>query len=946
MAGNGAMNGPADSLRIDARWPEIDALLDLVLDQPEDQRQVWLQAHGDDAELRALVQSLLDADSLRGAGIQAHADGVHGWLDARAAELPQVPGYRVLRLIGEGGMASVFLAERLLGETVQRVALKRLRLNVYDAAERRRFEREHRLLARLEHPDIAHLLDAGIAPDGVPWFAMEYVEGEPLVAWCDARRLGTDARLALFADICAAIQHAHQHLVVHRDLKPSNILVDDAGHVKLLDFGIGRLLESDTDRPDGTRTELRRLTPGYAAPEQYAGHASTATDVYALGVILVELLSGRKPQASREPGSDPLRNATVTREAADARASSPRVLERLLAGDLGAIARKATRSEPALRYASAQALADELAALRTGRPVAARRGDWRYRAACFVRRNKTAVAASAVIAVTLVVTTAISLYQAREARAQTARAQAVQGFVENMLGPLRTGVPAAHVPRLDEVLAQGVHDLERRRQRDPAVYSELLTMFANTYDRMGDVETARTLAERAYRQSADAFGAADPRTARALALRGRMHARFGDRERAYADLEAAQARLQRSGDDTTLAMVLDDLGALELEGNNAQRAAELFAEGQQQRLRALGPTHPDIAIGYANLAYVRDTLGDNQAALALYDKAYQHCLLHEGPDTRQAALYLGNIGQTKCKLGYWHDGARDYVRSLALFDKLGQNDHPDRFHVLQGGCSVWVFLDELQHAGNDCERALAMAERLYGRDHEQYDFMRLIRIKLLAAQGRLREAHADADDIHARFKARLQGNPDRLRRRLSWLGRFMSDVQVVEGDYPALRDSLLDIVARDSDSWVGTPLAMARLALACAHAPDSACPTYLVARADERLATSKFRDHPWRIEAELMLARLALEQRDIAQAERRLAEVARIAALPPSRLRPDHRWLAEARILRGDAFSAQGDDAAAQREWQAAEAVFAARYAADHPFRRGLAERLHADSSR
>ena len=361
---------------IAARWSDIDALLDELFEQPDELRRGWLDEHCEDAELHAMVLSLLAADSVHAAELEARAAAAHEWLSAHAVELPEIPGYRVIELIGEGGMASVFLAERRLGETVQRVALKRLRLNVYDPAERRRFEHEHRVLARLEHPNIAHLLDAGIAPDGVPWFAMEYVEGQPLVAWCDSRRLGIDARLALFADICAAVQHAHQHLVIHRDLKPSNIHVDNEGNVKLLDFGIARLLEPDTDRPDGTRTELRRLTPGYAAPEQYAGLTTTATDIYALGVILVELLSGQKP-SSRDANSNPRHSLAVTQEAADARSSSPRVLERLLAGDVGAVARKATRSESALRYGSAQALADDLVAFRTGRPVAARRGPMR-----------------------------------------------------------------------------------------------------------------------------------------------------------------------------------------------------------------------------------------------------------------------------------------------------------------------------------------------------------------------------------------------------------------------------------------------------------------------------------------------------------------------------------------------------------------------------------------
>jgi len=938
MAGSGAV-----SSRLDERWPDIEALLDAALDQPPRLRPAWLQAHCDDAELLTLVLSLLDADSVRGARLEARATAARDWLGARAAELPEIPGYRVLHVIGEGGMASVFLAERVLGQTVQRVALKRLRLNVYDQDERRRFEHEHRILARLEHPNIARLIDAGIAPDGVPWFAMEHVEGEPLIAWCDARRLAPDARLALFADICAAVHHAHQHLVVHRDLKPSNLLVGIDGVVKLLDFGIARLLDPDTDT-DGegsggaTRTEHRRLTPGYAAPEQYAGHASTATDVYALGVILVELLSGQRPQAGGEPDSDPLRSVTVTREAAGARASTPRALEKLLSGDLGAIARKAMRSDPALRYGSAQAFGEDLAALRSGRPVAARRGDWRYRATCFVRRNKIAVAASMFIALTLVTATAISLQQANRAIAQTERAQAVQAFVEDMLAPLREGVPQARMPKLDEVLAKGVRELDRSGGRDPAVNSELLVMLSRTYDRMGDIATARGLAERAYTYSASAFGDDDPRTVQALAMRGRMHARFGDRTKARADLEAARAQMQRESiGGVALAMVFDDLGDLQLEAQNATAAADLFTRAQHERERALGLQHPDLAIGYANLAVVEDARGNKPESLRLYQQAYRHCARHEGPETRQAAIYLGRTGLTQCELGRWRAGSLDYLRALAIFDRLDQRDHPERLNVLNGGCSAYVFLDELDRAEALCDQSVAMAARLYGDVSAEYAASRLYRVKVYAAQGRMSLGHAEAADVRVHLLA-LPGYQERGSR---WLARFISDVQSIEDDHAGMRNGLLErILVGQFDEAVIAPVLTARVALACAYSPIPACPDDLVARTEAKMAEPLHRDNPLRIDALLPLTRLALKQGDAAQAFARLDEIDRLAALPFARLPPSHRWLAEARMLRGETMVAQGDRTGAEREWRAAEAVFAARYAADHPFRRLLAARL------
>lgn len=460
----------------------------------------------------------------------------------------------------------------------------------------------------------------------------------------------------------------------------------------------------------------------------------------------------------------------------------------------------------------------------------------------------------------------------------------MQTFIENMLAPLRQGVPQVRMPRLDELLAQGVKELDSTGGSQPATHSELLVMLARTYDRMGDIDTARTLAQRAYRYSTEAFGRADPRTVQALAMRGRMHARFGDRELARADLEAARAQMQRGGfDGVALAMVLDDLGFLQLELDRPVQAAGLFAEAQERRRRELGAKHPDIAIGYANKAQVENARGDKPSALRLYQQAYRHCATYEGPDTRQAAIYLSRTGLTQCELGHWRDGARDYIRALAIFDRIDQRDHPERFNILKGGCSAWVFLDELAQAESDCDQAVAMAARMYGEDSHSHLYALRTRLKLLAAQGRLQEARAEAD----RQRAILRAAPGDHRRELAGLGRFLSDAQVVEGDYAGLRDSLIEPVLTNQFGEVPiVPSLIARLALTCAHAPAPRCPGDLVARADAKMAEPFHRRHPLRIEALLALARLALKQGDGVRAHARLDDIQALAALPHARLRP------------------------------------------------------------
>jgi serine/threonine-protein kinase len=920
------------------RWAEVEAWLDRVLDQPAVLQMGWLQAHCTDPDLHRLVLALLEADACHGATLEAQATAAHDALAPGLTDLPQVPGYRVLRLVGEGGMASVFLAERVLGETLQRVAIKRLRLNVFDPAERSRFGREHRILARLEHPHIARLVDADIAPDGVPWFAMEYVEGEPLIAWCDARRLDVGARLSLLHDVAVAIHHAHRHLVVHRDLKPSNILVDAEGRAKVLDFGIARLLEPDTGEAGGTRTAQRRLTPGYAAPEQYDGQASTATDVYALGVMLVELISGQRPAAAREAGSDPLRGVCVDDVQARARASTPRAMARWLSGDIGAIARKALRSDPALRYGSAQAFAEDLVAVREHRPVSARRGEWRYRAACFVARHKASVTAGTAIAVALLVATTVSLSQARKARENARQAQAVEAFVEGILAPLQAGVPQAQAPRLDELLATGVARIDAKASQDPAVYTDLLLLFARTYESMGEFHAADALAERAYRHARANLGQHDPRTIRALAIRGSVH-HWLQRPQARSELTTAIARMRAAGiDGAPLAGALGSLGDMMLEGSQTAQAVRLYAQAEQARTSDAGSSDTRDAAGmYARRAAVEMNRGRFQPAMQLYAQAYRRAAGTSGQASVESADYLGSVASVEATLGDWRGAARDYAQVRQIYDRSGRRNSEQRLNNLRSACQLWTALEVFDQARRDCDGAVDLARRTVGTSAWTYAASRRDRIPWLVATGDL---HAAGHELAAVRRA-LREAADTPPLSSLMLANQQVEWLRVRGDYTGLRHDLLTIAARfgsDGNTWVAGLLAW--VAFACDRSPSPDCPVDLPRRADALLDEAAARDHPARIEAQLALVRLALAHGDAHEAGIRLDDVFRTAALPQVRLPATHRWLAEARMLRGDTLAAQGDPSAARREWRAAEAVFDARYPADHPFRRGLAARL------
>jgi serine/threonine protein kinase len=414
------MSAPRDHFR------QVDGIFDAALDLAPNERDAFVTtACGTDRALRDRVRTLLDAHDRSRDFLQSPAVELAAVLLDEPATVPSVPDragpFRIVRELGAGGMGVVYLAEREDAEFQQRVALKLVRHVGASDAMRRRFLEERRILALLEHPGIAHLIDGGLTSDGLPYFAMELVDGEPIDAYCAARNLTIEQRLDLFIGVCEAVQYAHEHLVIHRDLKPSNILVRADGQLKLLDFGIAKLLDPlrVSDDAGATQTGVIALTPEYAAPEQMRGQpVSTATDTYALGVLLYVLLAGRRPYDVR--GQTPAEVERIVCEVEPPRPSSvaPDKTQRTLRGDLDLIVMKALHKDPARRYSAASALRDDLRRYRTGLPVLARPDSAGYRLRKFVRRNRTVVAVLGVTLVALAGAAAFSAAQMREAQRQ------------------------------------------------------------------------------------------------------------------------------------------------------------------------------------------------------------------------------------------------------------------------------------------------------------------------------------------------------------------------------------------------------------------------------------------------------------------------------------------------------------------------------------------------
>ncbi len=484
------------------RWAEADTLFDAALQRPRDERTAFLRATcGHDPDLYHAVTALLETDDAAERALGESATKFAARLledlgeesEADLAEGTRVGPYRIVREIGRGGMGTVYLAERADETFEKQVALKLVKRGMDTDEVLRRFRFERQVLAGLDHPNIARLLDAGAAEDGRPYLVMELAEGESITAYSTKNALALNAQLALFEQVCEAVAYAHRHLVVHRDLKPSNILVSDTGDVKLLDFGIAKLLESDDEASEtprrgvSTRPEQRLLTPEYAAPEQRTGQSvTTATDVYALGVILFELLTGQRPDTTPRPPS-----AVVTD-------SLPRVsgdrLRRRLRGDLDTLTLTALHTDPARRYSSADALLDDLRRLRTGLPLHAQPDRLGYRTRKFVGRHRWGVGVTAFGVLVLMAFTVMLAAQQRQTSRALEDAEATADFLESLFAAADPyAAERLDTLRVRDLLSIGAARVETELAEQPLVRARLLQVIGATFLRTGHFAEAEPL---------------------------------------------------------------------------------------------------------------------------------------------------------------------------------------------------------------------------------------------------------------------------------------------------------------------------------------------------------------------------------------------------------------------------------------------------------------------
>ena len=719
------------------RWLRLSPLLDALLELPDDQRSEHLAAlRREDAAL---------ADEL--AKLLALEEGDAEFLAEPVVEMPngarpgaRIGPYRLDRLIGEGGMGQVWLATRADGLYERKVALKLLRPGLADPRLRQRFDREREILARFAHPYIARLLDAGIDKDGQPYLALEYVDGEPLTSYCQSRQLDIAARLDLFRQVCEAVSHAHANLIVHRDLKPSNILVTPAGHVRLLDFGIAKLLDVEPLPVEATRTGVRTFTLHYAAPEQIRGEpVTTMTDVYSLGVVLYELLTGSKPyRLTRQTDAEweeailvgePLRPSQAAARASgeSARPYSPARLARELAGDLDNISLKALAKRPEQRYVSAEALSQDLLSYLRGRPVSARGESLGYRTRKYLHRHRWALGAAALVLAVMTTALAVVGWQAQQALREANRAQAMQNFVAGLFESAGS-TPMDAPMDLRALLDLGIVRGERSLARQPQARAELYGVVARLRLGLGDYREANTLLDRQAKLLHALPDAPISLHLEAATLRGNARRHLSDTQGCVRQMQPLLAA----------------------------------AEREQEQLPA------QVASFYSQLARCRRELGERNLANQLFSRSLK--LRRDNEDDVGVAESLLDLSALHADDGNPRQAIRILRDALAqLRHKVGDR-HPLAIDMLRSLCSLERNNDDLVAAERDCRGSLALALELHGRDHRATVDARRQLAALYVDLGRFGEAESEFLDAYAWMRTRLDRNHPDLARTYNSLG--------------------------------------------------------------------------------------------------------------------------------------------------------------------------------
>jgi serine/threonine protein kinase/tetratricopeptide (TPR) repeat protein len=925
----------------------LSGLIDEMLALPSAQRGAWLAAlpvaH---AGLAPLLAELLDDDAPPAApddplarlpaliGQAVGADEPPGpWPGGRR----EVGPFELLRPLGQGGMGTVWLARRQDGAPQRTVALKLPLWRGEATPFFRRFERERDILAALEHPHIARLYEAGSTDDGQAWLAMEVVDGAPITQHCDQAGLSLRERVRLFLQVLDAVQFAHGRLVVHRDLKPSNIFVTSAGDVRLLDFGVAALLADPAQAPHEAATALTELghapmTPGYASPEQIShGTIGTASDIYSLGVVFYELMVGQRPcrpqrdtRAAMEeailslPPTRPSR--TLDDSAAPARAAPAPQLRRLLRGDLDTIALKVLKKDPAERYASAEAFAEDLRHWLAGRPVRAHPDSLAYRMRKFVSRHRWPVAAGTTALLALVAALGLALQQARVAEREARSAQAVQAFLVSLFKAAEPAQAQGREPTVRDLMLQGEQNLRGQLRGEPALSLALHGVLVGVYYELGDADHALPLAEARLALALSSAGPDSLAHGDALQSLGVIQGALDRHEAALATLAQADRVLARHEDQRhLLRLSIPGLMAFSLSNLGRFAEARTTLEAVLPRLVAAhGEDSFEVLDARTHLALSHANAGDQAGARRIYEQlAPQLDKPHPEQGLNVAALRT-NMGYMQWRAGRWADAAHLLSQAITEFDRLAG---PRNLPALQAGSSLCATHVDAGHHGlavDFCARNARRAEAFYGAGHADLAHFHAQQVipRLLTGQAAPALALAQqALSVTAEPGTRTAAHRPVFRRRLAL-------AQLFNGQAPAALAVLDELASRPEERGPRLDRHQAHVQLYRALALN-ALGRHAEAAAAAAASAAQFNPAEGSAPALMRAKALATEglawlsAKDLARASARLDQAARQRAEAQPEAHADGAWfdLARARLL-----AAQGQvDAASRLERQARE---------------------------
>lgn len=722
----------------DAPARDVDSLdssaLDLFmacLDQPEGDRRAWLEQRcGNDTDLLRRTLQMLAADTASEQFLSREIGG----LAASLSPGDRLGAWEITGQLASGGMSHVYRARRADGTYEQKVAVKLFRTDLLGKQARLRFETERRILASLAHPNIARIIDGGATEGGVPYVVMELVEGETITDYAQREQLGVAERLELVQQLCDVLETAHERGVVHRDIKPGNVLIDGSGNVKVIDFGIAKVLPGDEDPRQAqlTRVDALMYTPEYASPEQVKGRVvGPASDVYSVGVVLYQLLTGSRPyeiDALTPAGIETVVCNTIPRSPSQNIQRAPSEdgglpkrgpLRKQLRGDLDRIVMTALRKDPANRYRSAAALSEDIERHLTGQPVRARGASLAYRASKFVKRHPGATVATSVTVLTLAVALAVVSYQALEARRQAERAESATAFLVDMIGQSDPYVNAG-TQTLASALQEAVPRIDERFSGQTLAEADVRYAVGYALAGQGELPLARMQLERAlevYESLDDELNQA--RSMNALAIVSWDESDYGAARQWF---EKALERLPMDGSPQVLRArfgLLSDYGGLFPHLDQPGRAIEITDEALE-----LLAAHPDIGIGtldiavlWNNRAVAFDQLEDYEQSIAAYETSIEKHRQANPEGSPDLATALSNLGMTYELVGDMNQAIAHLEQGLVMQRRLLGPEHPQYLLAEYNFGSMLLNAGEAAAAVTHLQSAVDGAATAYAPDH-------------------------------------------------------------------------------------------------------------------------------------------------------------------------------------------------------------------------------------